>query len=482
MGRDEGAGPRAVINNAMRALPDQRAVFTELNDRPMEVDLWQLTTEFPYEPFGELMTADVAPIHLRLRFDKRYLTANVYLIDEGQEVVVHPGNFDLHNSTTGQLYVHKSQKRRYYLDHSNNLYGLEQPTFIPAVRPFGNIQIPANHELTLGQGLITQWVQQKQSDYAEARKAAASLEAEIARIFGYKQIEITANQSNTDFILKIDNDKSFLLSDMGNGISHFVSLLANIPMRGNPLILIDEPEIGIHASLQVELMSLLSKHASGPVIFATHSIGLARSVADEIISFNMKDGVSISSSFERSPSFLETLGEMSFSAWREIGCDGVLFVEGPSEIKVFSEWLRLFGLHRKWAVLSLGGSETIHAAGVDAIKQVLAIHPKVAVVIDSELDSADSRIEKKREAFLDACKAADIPCLATERRATENYFTKRAIEEAIDAKARSLETFEKLADHGWGKRDGLKISAKMTMEELEATDIGRFLIAISKLD
>lgn len=482
MGRDDGSGPRAIINNNMRALSDQYAVFTELNDRPMEVDLWQLTTEFPNEQFGNLMTADVAPIHLRVRFDRTNLTAEVFLIDEGREVVVHPGNFDMHSNTTGYLYVHKSQQRQYFLDHSNNLYGLDQPTFVPAVRPFGNIQIHANHELILGQGVISQWVQQKQSDHAGARKAAASLEAEIARIFGYDQIEITANHANTDFILKIDNGKSFLLSDMGNGISHFVSLLANIPMRGNPLILIDEPEIGIHASLQVELMSLLSKHARGPVIFATHSIGLARSVADEIISFTMKDGVSISSSFERSPSFLETLGEMSFSAWREIGCDGVLFVEGPSEIKVFSEWLKLFGLHRKWAVLSLGGSETIHAAGVDAIKQVLAIHPKVAVVVDSELDGADSSLEKKRAAFVDACKAAEIPCLATERRATENYFTQRAIEEAISPNARSLEAFEKLADHGWGKRDGLKISAKMTMEELETTDIGRFLKSISKLD
>ncbi len=267
---------------------------------------------------------------------------------------------------------------------------------------------------------------------------------------------------------------------MGNGISHFVSLLANVPSRGNPLILIDEPEIGIHASLQVEMMSLLSKHANGPVIFATHSIGLARSVADEIISFSMKDGVSISSSFERSPSFLETLGEMSFSAWREIGCDGVLFVEGPSEIKVFSEWLRLLGLHRKWAILSLGGSETIHAAGAEAIKQVLSIHPNVAVVIDSERDAEDSQIEKKRAAFVDACEAAEIPCLATERRATENYFTQEAIRTAINPNGRSLAPFEKLGAHGWGKREGVKISAKMTAEELQTTDVGRFLLAISE--
>ncbi len=196
------------------------------------------------------------------------------------------------------------------------------------------------------------------------------------------------------------------------------------------------------------------------------------------MSFSLADGVSVSSSFQRSPSHLETLGEMSFSAWREIGCDGVLFVEGPSEIKVFSEWLRLLGLHRNWALLSLGGSETIHAAGVDAIKQVLAIHPNVAVIIDSERDAVDEPLETKRATFVKACMDASIPCHATERKATENYFTQKAITEAIGGNARSLEAFERLSTHGWGKRDGLKISAKMTVAELDKTDIGEFLRGI----
>jgi predicted ATP-dependent endonuclease of OLD family len=375
--------------------------------------------------------------------------------------------------------VHKTLNYQYFFDNMNKLYGLYQPTFVPAVRPFGNMHISDNHDLILGQGVIAQWVAEKQSNKLQARKSADFLEREIARIFGYDHIDITANNGNTDFIVKINNDKSYVLKDMGNGISHFISLLINIPNRGNPIILIDEPEIGIHASLQTELINMLLRYATGPIIFATHSIGLARGVADEIISFSMDDGASRSSSFKESPSHLETLGEMSFSAWREIGCNGVLFVEGPSEIKVFSEWLKLLGLHRNWAVLSLGGSETIHAAGVDAIKQVIAIHPNVAVIIDSERDVADAALDNKRAAFVKACGDASIHCLATERKATENYYTQQAITAAIGPNARSLEAFEKLNGHGWGKRDGFKIASKMNKEELDSTDVGRFLRTIT---
>lgn len=482
VGRDDGNGPRAIFGNSIRPLSDAHSVLTELNDRPMEVDLWQLTTEFPRDIFGDLMTNDVRAIHIRVRIERIGLQPEVFLVHEGKEVVVNPNDFDVHSHQLGNLFIHKIHQYQYFLDHTNSLYGLDQPTFVPAVRSFGNFQLPETHELMLGQQVIAQWVAQKQANQSAARKSAAALEAEIARIFGYEQIEITANQANDDFIIKINNDKSYLMKDMGNGLSHFVSLLSNIPVRGNPLILIDEPEIGIHASLQVELMNLLAKYANGPILFATHSIGLARSVADEILSFSMTDGVSKAVPFQRSPSHLETLGEMSFSSWREIGCDGVLFVEGPSEIKVFSEWLRILGLHQRWAILSLGGSETIHATGVDAIKQVLSIHHKVAVIIDSERTGEEAQHEPKREAFEAACLAASIPCHLTERRATENYFTQNAISQAIGKDARALEPFEKLIGQKWGKRDGLKISANMTLEELEKTDVGKFLQGISKSD
>ena len=39
----------------------------------------------------------------------------------------------------------------------------------------------------------------------------------------------------------------------------------------------------------------------------------------------------------------------------------------------------------------------------------------------------------------------------------------------------SLEPFEKLANHGWGKRDGLKIATQMTDDEINATDIVKFI-------
>lgn len=471
---------QAILNNMMRPVSDPYSVFTALNDRPLVVDMFQIEDKVPSEVLSSVLSNEVKPAHIRLTISRTTLTGQVSLIHQGQQIDTMIEKFDTFPSPHGALFVEKSGGSQYFLNSSNSLLGLAQPTYIPAVRPYGKLSVDDNFDLTLGRSIIAGWNSHKAAPHFASREFAASIEKELARIFGYDQLEIYPTSNQDDLILRVNNGKSFQLQDMGTGIGQFLTLLLNSMSRGHPLVLFDEPEIGMHASLQVELMSLIAKFASGPIIFATHSLGLARSVADDIISFSMFDGHSQPRKFEGSANYLETLGELSFSAWREIGCDGVLFVEGPSDVKVISEWLRKTGLGKRWAVISLGGSETISSDGVEAIKQVLQVHPKVVVVIDSEKSAPDAEVEKKRAKFKTDCDIAGIPCLLSEKRATENYFTDRAIKAAHGANAVALGAFEKLADHGWGKRDGLKIASAMNRDEIECTDIMQFIVDQSR--
>jgi hypothetical protein len=463
-----------VLNNSMRPLSDPYSVFTVLNDRPIVVDMYQLDDSVSAVGFESIITQDVKPAHIRMTISRTSLSGSVCLVHNGREINNITTNFDTYRSPNGALFVERNGKAQYFLNH-DNLYGLDQPTYIPAIRPYGSLTVDENFDLTLGRSLISNWNAHKAATHPASRDFAASIEQELARIFGYEQLEIYPTTNQDDLILRVNNGKSFQLQDMGTGIGQFFTLLLNAMPRGNPLVLFDEPEIGMHASLQLELMSLISKHASGPIIFATHSLGLARSVADEIISFSMTNGRSQPRKFEGSSNFLETLGELSFSAWREIGCDCVLFVEGPSDVKVISEWLRKIGLGKRWALISLGGSQSINSDGAEAIKQVLKVHPRVAVVIDSERDGADSKIEKKREKFKSDCEIAGIPCLLTQKRATENYFTDRAVKSACGLAADALSDYDKPPGHGWGKNEGLKIASHMTVEEIEEIDIIKFI-------
>lgn len=472
---------RATLNNNMKPLSDPYAVFAALNDRPITVDFFQINDQIPEEGLEHIMSNAVRSVHFRVTISRTSLSGQVSLIHNSQQIDDINEKFDTFQGPHGSLFVERASGAQYFLNYHNHLRDLKHPTYLPAVRPYGNISVNQSFDLTLGSSVITEWNGQKAALHPDSRKSAALIEKELARIFGFDQLEIYPTRNHEDLILRVNNDKSFPLQDMGNGIAQFLTLLFNARSRSRHLLLFDEPEIGLHASLQVELMSLIAKSVSGPIIFATHSLGLARSVADEIISFSIADGHSQPRKFEGSKNYLETLGELSFSAWREIGCDGVLFVEGPSDVKVISEWLRKIGLSKRWALMSLGGSETINSDGVEAIKQVLQVHPRVAVVIDSERHAAEAEIEKKRTRFKADCELARVPCLITQKRATENYFTDRAVKAACGDNAVALGAFEKLAGHGWGKRDGLRIASAMSVEEIEYVDIVQFIRELTRL-
>jgi ABC-type branched-subunit amino acid transport system ATPase component len=484
-GSHQGGGVvRATVNRGIRTLSDESSVFTEINERPLTVDLHQHSSTFPEAEFhmfrtlksGEPIKSDaISPISLRVKFDRTMPVAEIFILRDGKEFVVEDSKFYWADGPSGTVIVDRQDDKCFFLDRRNGLQGMLHPTFVPAVRSFGTLNVSANYDLQIGQPLIKHWNNHRRSNNSSSRKLADSIEDQVAKVFGYEQLSISANESDDDFILKINNGKSYLLKDMGSGIAHFLTVLINVIPRLNQLVLIDEPEIGIHASLQVELLMMIARYARGPVLFATHSIGLARSVADKIISFQMSNGESIPRDFERSPSHLETLGELSFSAWRELGCDSVVFVEGVHDVKVMREWLRILGPQYRSVVLPLGGSEFIRSDGAEAIKQVLQVHPKVLVVIDSERTGPDVEMEAKRVTFVSDCERLGIPCLATKFRAIENYFTERAVQAAIALSARSLSEYEKLGNHGWGKSEGFKIAAEMTKEELMATEIGQFL-------
>ena len=192
-----------------------------------------------------------------------------------------------------------------------------------------------------------------------------------------------------------------------------------------------------------------------------------------------KNGRTHCRDFAESRHQLEMLGEMSFSYWNEVGCDGVLFVEGPHDVRVISEWLRILGQGDRWAVLPLGGSTTINAAGVDAIVQVKKVHVKVAVIIDSELDEQNGPLQQKRKEFVDGCEAANLNCYSTELRSTDNYLSDAAIKKVVGPNGNALLPYEKLANHGWGKPQSQKIAASMTRDEILATDLGQFLGSLS---
>ncbi len=360
---------------------------------------------------------------------------------------------------------------------SGGLQKLQNCLYVGAFRNAINVGAVENYfDIQTGQGFIKAWKDFKTGPLKVRNQAAFKVTGDIRRIFGYDSLDINASPDEKTLQLFVDG-KSHWLSELGSGIAQFIIVLVNAAIRRPAYILIDEPKLNLHPSLQMDFLTTLASYAQDGIFFATHSYGLARASAERIHTFRKTEISSEVGVLEALPRLSEFLGELSYSGYRELGFDKVLLVEGATDIKTVHQWLRLFGKDHKVVVLSLGGSNMINASRELELQEIRRITGNIYVLVDSERDSPGAPLGKDRVAFQQLCEKLELKLLVLERRATENYFTDAAVKRAKGPKYKALESHEKLSEHdpGWGKEEGWRIAREMTLGDLNGTDIGAFL-------
>jgi energy-coupling factor transporter ATP-binding protein EcfA2 len=273
--------------------------------------------------------------------------------------------------------------------------------------------------------------------------------------------------------------KSYKQSEIGSGLIQFVLVLANAAMRSPSYILIDEPELNLHPSLQVDFLTTLASYAEYGVLFATHNLGLARAVSDRVYSVRKvgRDGREVRD-FTGTRQLAEFLGELGFNAYQDLGFETVLLVEGPTDVTCLQQFLRLYQKEHQIVLLHLGGNSTINAGCEMQLAEITRISRRVYALIDSERTQSGEALAADRQGFVEVCSKLKIPCRVLERRAIENYLSERAIRVVKNSdKYRSLGPYEalKTVDPAWAKQENWRIARLMTRDDLKGTDLDTFL-------
>ncbi|MBD2017106.1 AAA family ATPase [Microcoleus sp. FACHB-53] len=333
-------------------------------------------------------------------------------------------------------------------------------------------------DIKVGRAFIRNWRAFKSGRVKKNSDVAYGLTEDIRRIFGFKSLEINTSDDNRTLQLFI-NGKSYTLLELGSGLAQFILVLANAAIKQPCYILIDEPELNLHPSLQLDFLTTLGSYAGEGVLFATHNIGLARASAELIYSIRKDaEGESEVRKLEATPRLSEFLGELSFSGYRELGFDKILLVEGSTEVKLIQQFLRKYGKDHQIVLLPLGGTQLIKESSEAELEEIKRICENVSALIDSERTAPEAELEPRIAGFVETCNKVNIDCYVLERRAIENYFSDRAIKQVMGNKYKALEPYEALkkkAQNGWDKAENWRIAQEMTREELEGTDLGEFL-------
>jgi predicted ATPase len=336
-------------------------------------------------------------------------------------------------------------------------------------------------DVPIGQQFISEWADYQTGNVKRLNKAAAHVVNHVRQIFGFETLAITASPNNRSLNFVI-NGRPLKDHEVGSGLTQILMVLATAAIKNPTYILIDEPELNLHPALQAKFLLALASYARDGVLFGTHSIGLARTVADRIYAVQqLRDGQSEIRKFDDTKNLTELMGEMSFSAYKEMGFDSLLLVEGRTDVRVVQQFLRLLKKDHRVVPVPLGGSSMICPEAEHELNELKRLCNSVHTLIDSERAAPGAAIEPKRVGFADTCSRIGINCKILDRRAMENYFPVNAIASAFpNHQFKELGPFQKLGDGqaAWGKTENWRIASEMTREELLSTDMGVFLDAI----
>jgi energy-coupling factor transporter ATP-binding protein EcfA2 len=330
------------------------------------------------------------------------------------------------------------------------------------------------YDILVGQGFVQRWDQWQGGDSKTQREAIIDVIADIKNIFGFKDLTVTATPSTDTLTLVVDG-RSERIRELGAGLSQFIIVLGNVAIKRPELLVIDEPELNLHPALQLKFLAALSKYTRH-IVFATHSLGLART-AEHVYSVKREDSRSVIRSLPATRSYAELLGEMSFESYREIGFDQLLCVEGVTDILFMQVFLRKLGLDHRIVVFPLAGETLITSNREQELSELKRISERVAVLIDSEKDKEDADLSDKRKALKKTCENLGFNVHVTEWRATENYLLDAAIKQEMGPSYRALNPYEdfKKLKPSWSKGENWKIAQHMTKEQILASDVGQWL-------
>jgi len=359
---------------------------------------------------------------------------------------------------------------------------LSEALYIGPFRNALNSGDGSHYDIQAGTAFAEAWSKWKTGDTKRAAAKAERVRADIERIFRLQNLEINVSPDRKTIKLVVDG-RPYRLSEMGAGLAQFIVVLANCAMKEPSLILIDEPELNLHPALQGEFLRALagySKH--GGVVYATHSYGLSRSLADPIYAFHRSDGRTTCRPLSALRNYSEFVGELQFSAFQELGFEGIVLVEGVTDVRLVQQFLRMFRCDHRYVLIPLGGSALAGGDREHELKELLRISPNVHAIVDSEREGADLAPQTARREFAATCVKVGINVLVTKRRALDNYLTKSAIQAVLGPKYSDLGGFGRLKGNpiGWDKNDNWKIAQHMTREDLEDTDVGEFFSALAR--
>ena len=262
------------------------------------------------------------------------------------------------------------------------------------------------------------------------------------------------------------------------------------------ILIVEEPEIYLHPGAQKRMCSLLREFSrEGKVIISTHStLFVDKSELEYTYLLSKEKGDTKVNQIDGS-TLRKILEELEASPSDLLLSDGIILLEGPSDVAILKEFLRAIDWEYNVPMLPIGGSNIESLDPADLHR----VNPNVALILDSDLKEGGEISDRKRE-LKRKFEEGGVKVYFWKKdggyvRSIENLFDKKSIEEVMGVTIeRDIEPYEdvsKLIDsrlkekYGEGARyhkvkNGRKIAKRMVERKSVPKEVKEILMEISR--
>jgi hypothetical protein len=280
------------------------------------------------------------------------------------------------------------------------------------------------------------------------------------------------------------------LENMGGGVEQLLILGCLLIHQRTSCILWEEPESHLHPGAQDVLLNELENRVGESLIFLSTQSPVFIRPSDKIAvhAFRNPDGKSAAGRTLSNDELQEAAAVVGSRPGHLAQADIVLCVEGKTGAAAMKEWLNkwpekneVLG-YLRLEIQSLNTDEI--ASEVYLINALQKISPNLVMFVDRDNEPGKVEPKKSRITLQRACSELDIPCIITETRQIEDYFTYDAVYKGLPTnlwtnfqkRYDSNKTIGEQFEHGW-KLYNYRVAGAMDWKDVEKREAISQLLA-----
>lgn len=256
-------------------------------------------------------------------------------------------------------------------------------------------------DLASGEGLIAElstWERPKApgtAGYLAAKERWSRLREFVRDVLEDHEAELEIADA-TDLHVRLAQAGAMLhIDSLGDGIKQVLMIAAACIYFDDHLVLLEEPEIHLHAGLQRKLMRFLSTRTASQYLVATHSAHVLDLPGAKIFHVTHDGESTRVTSAVRASNVQQVCLDLGYMASDLLQSNFTIWVEGPSDRVYWGRWLQLIdpelaeGVH--FTIMSYGGYliDSVHLRdepdpATEDLVQLLKLGRQCVVIADSD--------------------------------------------------------------------------------------------------